>query len=144
MYSNLFPFNFCARALRFKLRRQMRYIPLPGFVCKSFCRPLSHKVSLSWLPCSAAEKQMGEQGQEGARWGWGWGGVGVVCEWDAHWPCHHHKPPVWSNILTGWMSGWFRIYRANSPPAAAAPCFSINSSLHAKHTKPNQRASTTR
>lgn len=108
MYSNLIPFNFCAHALRFKLWGQMRYIPQPGFVCKSFCRPLSHKVSLSWLPCSAADKQMGEQRREGA----GWGGV---FEWDAHWPCHHHKPPVWSNILTGWMSGWLGTYQANSP-----------------------------
>lgn len=27
MYSNLIPFNFCAHALKFKLWRQMRYIP---------------------------------------------------------------------------------------------------------------------
>lgn len=99
-------FNFCAYALGFKLWRQMRYIPLPGFVCKSFCRPLSHKVSLSWLPCSAAEKQMGEQQ----------GGRGGLCEWDAHWPCDHHKPPVWSNILTGWMSGWLWMYQPNCSP----------------------------
>lgn len=43
------------------------------------------------------------------------GGGGGVFEWDAHWPCHHHKPPVWSNILTGWMSGWLGTYQANSP-----------------------------
>lgn len=108
MYSNLIPLNFCVHALKFKLWRQIRYIHLHGLVCKSYCRPLAHKVSLSWLPCSAAERQTGRAATEGSR---GWG----VREWDAHWPCHHHKPPVWSNILTDWMSVCLGAYQATSP-----------------------------
>lgn len=132
MYSNLIPFNFCAHALRFKLWGQMRYIPQPGFVCKSFCRPLSHKVSLSWLPCSAADKQMGEQRREGA--GWGGGGYSNEMLTDPATITNHQSDLI--SWLAEWVGGLVHI-RPTLPSCRA--CFSINDSLH---TQPNRWSST--
>lgn len=97
----------------------------------AFCHPRPHKVLLSWLPCSAAEKQIGEQRREGR--GCVWGGGGGVYEWDAHWPCHHHKPPVWSNILTDWMSVWLGTHHSNSSTTASP----------VSHSSPPQHTHTT-
>lgn len=86
----------------------MRYIPPPGFVCKSHCRPLSRKVSLSWLPCSAAEKQMGEQIREGA------GGVYANEMLTDPATITNHQSDLIS-WLTDWMSVWLGTYQANPP-----------------------------
>lgn len=103
--------------------RPMRYIPLPGFVCKSFCRPLSHKVSLSWLPCSAAEKQMGERRRERA--GWGGGGTRMRCSLTLP-PSQNHQSDLIS-WLAEWVAGLVRIRPALT---SCSLCFSINHGLH--------------
>lgn len=84
---------------------------------------LSPKVWLSWLPCSAALKQLGEGGSGGNSDGGG--GVGV-CEWDAQWPRHHHKPPVWSNILTDELNECVANPSLVAAPSPASPRFSIS------------------
>lgn len=96
--SNLSLLNFCVHALRFKLWRQMRYISLPGFVRKSFCRPLPREVSLSWLPCSAAE-WVSSDGR-GAGW---WGGYVNEMLSDPATITNHQSDLI--SLLAEWVGG---------------------------------------
>lgn len=105
-----------------KLLRQTRFIPVPGFVCKSHCHPLSPKVSLSWLPCSAAAKQLGEGGS---------GGGGLYANemlTDPATITNHQSDLI--SWLTSWMSVWLATYQANPSPAAAPVSASTTLHIH--------------
>lgn len=99
----------------------MRYI----FLCQALC--VNPFVVPSLIKCHCPDYPAVRQRSEwvssnGRERG---GGEGGVCEWDAHWPCHHHKPPVWSNILTGWMSGWLGTHQASSLQLQHQPLFGL-------------------
>lgn len=87
---------------------------------KSRCHPLSPKVSLSWLPCSAAAKQLGEGGS---------GGGGLYANemlTDPATITNHQSDLI--SWLTSWMSVWLATYQAN--PSPAAPLVSAPTTLH--------------
>lgn len=122
MHWNLTPANFSTRPLPVpNFGGERGFIAAWAFVPESYCHPLSPlkcdcpdypavRHWSNWVREEAAAMAVAVvEGRRG----------GGVCEWDAQWPRHHHKPPVWSNILTDELNEC----AANPSPVASTPSY---------------------